>query len=178
MNKYQDIKKIFPIQGITQEYILINDKGNHLKVLIYKIEPIVMLGLSQTEKENIVMVYKELLRQVNFDFQIIMLNSKLNIDQYIEQLIKKMDIAKIKNISLKNKYVEDIKSKLLKENIYETDYYIAISISGNTNLDIYAIDNVIKKLERIGCATKRIYGRNKLQDLLYRGIHKQLEWGE
>lgn len=173
MNKYKDITKLYNITEILDEYILVNYKGLDTKIYIYKIEPIVMLGLSKMEKENILTVYKELLKQVNFDFQILMLNSKLNIDKYIKNLISKTNISKIENTNLKNKYIKDIKEKLLKEKIYETDYYIAISLSFDTNLKINDVDNVINKLRKIGCTVKRIYGKNILQDLMYRCINKE-----
>lgn len=172
MKKYKDITKLYNIKSIEDEYIFVNYKGLDTKIYIYKIEPIVMLGLSEEEKENILMVYKELLRQVNFDFQILMINSKLNIDKYIQNIISRTNISKIENIELKNKYIKDIKEKLIKENIYEKDYYIIISISYNTCCNISSIDNVIKKLNKIGCTTKKVSGKNNLKKLLYKCINK------
>lgn len=174
MKKYKDITRLYNIKSIEEEYVLVNYKGVDTKIYMYKIEPIVMLGLSSNEKENILTVYKELLRQVNFDFQILMLNSKLNVDNYIKTLISKTNISQVENIKLKNKYIKDIKAKLIKENIYETDYYIIISITYNMNTKITSIDNIIKKLNKIGCATRKVYGKNNLIDLLYRCINKGL----
>jgi len=176
LSKYKDINKLYNIIQIEDEYILVNYKGIDTKIYIYKIEPIVMLGLSENEKENILTVYKEFFKQINFDFQILILNSKLNVDKYIEKLIAKTNIYQVENIDLKNKYINDIKQKLLREKIYESDYYIIISLSYNSNLDIYSIDNVIKKLNKIGCNTKKIFGKNKLEKIMYRCINKEKGW--
>lgn len=172
MKKFKDITKLYNIKSIEEEYVLVNYKGVDTKIYMYKIEPIVMLGLSNSEKENILTVYKELLKQVNFDFQILMLNSKLNVDNYIKSLVSQTNISQVENATLKNKYISDIKEKLVKENIYETDYYIVISMTYNMNTNILAIDNVIKKLNKIGCAAKRVYGKENLMDLLYGCINK------
>lgn len=172
MKKYKDITKLYNIKCIDEEYILVNYKGLDTKVYIYKIQPIVMLGLSENEKENILTVYKELLRQVSFDFQILILNSKLDVDSYINTYIYQNDFSQIENMQLKNKYIQDIKEKLIKENIYEIDYYIVISVVYNMNININSIDNVIKKLDKVGCVTTKVCGKKKLRDLLYKCINK------
>ena len=172
MKKYKDISKLYNIKSVENDFILINYKGIDTRIYIYKIEPIVILGLSEEEKENILTIYKELLKQVNFDFQILMLNSKLDIDLYVQNLVTQTGILQVKNMNLKNKYINDIKDKLIKENIYETDYYIAISISYNMNTNFTSIDNVIKKLDKIGCTTKKVCGKNNLQNLLFKCINK------
>lgn len=173
MNKYKDITKLYNILDILDEYILINYKGNVEKIYMYKIEPIVMLGLSKIEQENILTIFKELLKQVNFDFQILMLNSKLNIEKYINNLISQTNISKLENINLKNNYIKDIKEKLIKEKIYETDYYIIISITYDTSIEIKDVDNVINKLKKIGCDVKKVKGKNNLEKLMYRCINKE-----
>ena len=137
-----------------------------------------MLGLTYYEKQNILTIYKEFFKQVNFDFQILILNSKLNVSKYINNLIAKTNISKIENINLKNKYINDIKNKLLKEKIYECDYYIIVSLPYNSNFDIYSIDNVINKLNKIGCNVKKIIGKNKLEKIVYRCINKEKEMNE
>lgn len=172
MKKYKDISKLYNIKSVENDFILINYKGIDTRIYIYKIEPIVILGLSEEEKENILTIYKELLKQVNFDFQILMLNSKLDIDLYVQNLVTQTGILQVENMNLKNKYINDIKEKLIKENIYETDYYIAISISYNMNTNFTSIDNVIKKLNKIGCTTKKVCGKNNLQNLLFKCINK------
>ena len=172
MKRYKDISKLYNIKSIEKDFILTNYKGIDTRIYIYKIEPIVILGLSEEEKENILTIYKELLKQVNFDFQIVMLNSKLDIDLYVQNLVTQTGILQVKNMNLKNKYINDIKDKLIKENIYETDYYIAISISYNMNTNFTSIDNVIKKLDKIGCTTKKVCGKNNLQNLLFKCINK------
>ena len=58
-------------------------------------------------------------------------------------------------MNLKNKYINDIKEKLIKENIYETDYYIAISISYNMNTNFTSIES--NALEIINFITYNTY---------------------
>ena len=85
-NKYKSIYDVFGNYEIKEDYIYVKDKVNYYSVYIYKINPLVLLDTFDEIKENIVLKYKEFLRQVNFEFQTIILNQKYCYENYIDYL--------------------------------------------------------------------------------------------
>ena len=73
-SKFRDINEIFNVVQITEEYIIIKENNEYLKVYIYEVEPIILLDLNESTMENIILQYKEFLRQINFDFQVLVIN--------------------------------------------------------------------------------------------------------
>ena len=82
-SKFRDINEIFNVVQITDEYILTKENNEYLKVYIYEVEPIILLDLNESTMENIILQYKEFLRQINFDFQVLVINKEISFKEYI-----------------------------------------------------------------------------------------------
>ncbi len=165
---YQNINNLYNLIDITDSYVLIKDKNITKKVYIYEIEPVTFLNFSNELQNNILNLYNEFLRELNLEFQIYISNQKINISNYISK-IKEIN----ENSQVSKKYIESIKRELEKQEIYVTKYYIIVSFERETNINIDQIDEVIYKLDYIGCHTKRVKLEKEISQILYEGINKE-----
>lgn len=169
-SKFRDINEIFNVVQITEEYIIIKENNEYLKVYIYEVEPIILLDLNESTMENIILQYKEFLRQINFDFQVLVINKEISFKEYI----KKVFNDKLNSTKIYSSYINDMEIKFKNENIFETVYYIIVKIKDNNMLNVDTVDNSIKILSKIGCKVNRIIDKNKLTKILNNSINK--EW--
>jgi len=173
--KYDNIKNLFNFIDITDKYILIKDRDKIKKVYIYEIEPVTLLNFSIEVQSNILNLYSEFLRELNLEFQIYISNKKVNIPKYIESL--KNSMSKKNSFSYNNllsKYISSITEKLEDEIIYNTKYYLVLSIDRDELIDFSTVDYTIKKLNNIGCNVQKINSKRKIETLLYESISKEV----
>lgn len=160
---------------MTDTYILIKDKDKTKKVYIYEIEPVTFLNFSLDVQSNILNLYNEFLRELNFEFQIFISNKKINVENYINNLSKVISKnARESYINLMKEYLDCIMKELENEMIYTTKYYIVICFERENMYELSEIDNVVKKLDFVGCNTKRINSKNELKTLLYESFNKEI----
>jgi len=172
--KYEDINNVLNFLNITDQYILLKDKGKVKKVYIYEIEPVTFLNFSIDVQSNILNLYSEFLRELNLEFQIYISNKKINTEKYIKNFytcIKKEGNKKY--IEIVRNYIADITKGLENEDIYITKFYIVVSFPTENDRKIEVIDNIINRLGQIGCHISRIMSKSKLKYLLYESINKE-----
>ena len=75
--KYESINKLFNLIDITDSYILVKNKEKTKKIYVYEIEPVTFLNFSMNVQSNILNLYNEFLRELNFEFQIFISNKKI-----------------------------------------------------------------------------------------------------
>lgn len=167
--KFKDINEIYNIVKVEEECIVTKESNNYLKVYIYEVEPIILLDLSDEVKEKIVVEYKEFLRQINFDFQILVINKEIDFNSYMK-MIKNNEIDN----KIYNEYIKDMELKFRNENIFDTIFYIIVKIKDNQFFTVENVDNSFKILEKIGCKVKRIKDKKVLEKILNSSINK--EW--
>ncbi len=173
--KYESMNNLFNLIDVTDNYILLKDKDVVKKVYIYEIEPVTFLNFSMDVQSNILNLYNEFLRELNYDFQIYISNKKINVESYINNLAKVITKNSSQNyISLMNEYLSNISKNLEEEMIYTTKYYIIISINRETSFDITQLDSVIKKLDYVGCNTKRLKTKKSISTVLYENLNKEV----
>ena len=173
--KYDNIKNLFNFIDITDKYILIKDRDKIKKVYIYEIEPVTLLNFSIEVQSNILNLYSEFLRELNLEFQIYISNKKVNIPKYIESLKNSMSIKNSFSYNnLLSKYISSITEKLEDEIIYNTKYYLVLSIDRDELIDFSTVDYTIKKLNNIGCNVQKINSKRKIETLLYESINKEV----
>ena len=173
--KYDNITKIFNFIDITDKYILLKDREKTKKVYIYEVEPVTFLNFSLDIQSNILNLYSEFLRELNFDFQIFISNKRINVDKYINNLKNSINKSGSKHyIKLKDEYLASIARELENQDIYTTKFYIVISFPRDKDIDIASLDTIVRKLDSIGCKTKRIVSKVKLKSLLYECINKDV----
>ena len=96
-------------------------------------------------QSNILNLYNEFLRELNFEFQIFISNKKINVENYIKNLSKLIEKSDKKAyVDLMNNYLLSISKELENEMIYTTKYYIVISFERENIYDISQIDNIIQ----------------------------------
>ena len=173
--KYESINKLFNLIDITDSYILVKNKEKTKKIYVYEIEPVTFLNFSMNVQSNILNLYNEFLRELNLEFQIFISNKKINVENYIRNLSKLIEKSDKKAyVDLMNNYLLSISKELENEMIYTTKYYIVISFERESIYDISQIDNIIQKLDNVGCNTKRINKKAELKKLLYESLNKEI----
>lgn len=144
------------------------------KKYIYEIIPVTLLDFSIDVQNSIYMVYNEFLREMCLDLQIYISNKKMNVENYIEDLRKSTSSQNSEKFkTFLNNYLIDIKEKLDKEKIYITKYYIIITIEQKNERDIKETDDILKKLNNLGCTVNRIDGKQNIENILYESINKE-----
>lgn len=175
MEKYSNISDLFGIIDITDSYILVKEKGIVKKVYIYEIEPVTFLNFSIDVQSNVLNLYSEFLHESNLNFQMYISNKKMNIKAYVDKIksnIRKDGSKKYKeNVE---KYILSIASTLENQKIYTTKYYIVTSLDSQDNINIIAIDKIIKKIDATGCICTRVTSKKKLEKLMYESINKEV----
>ncbi len=173
--KYENINKLFNFIDVTDNYILLKKKEEVEKVYIYEIEPVTFLNFSMDVQSNILSLYNEFLRELNYDFQIYISNKRINVESYINNLSKIINTKASKEyIELMNKYLQNISRELEDKMIYTTKYYIIISFKRDSVFDITHIDSIIQKLDYVGCNTKRIKKKENIKNILYESFNKEV----
>ena len=173
--KYESMNNLFNLIDVTDNYILLKDKDVVKKVYIYEIEPVTFLNFSMDVQSNILSLYNEFLRELNYDFQIYISNKRINVESYINNLSKIINTKASKEyIELMNKYLQNISRELEDKMIYTTKYYIIISFKRDSVFDITHIDSIIQKLDYVGCNTKRIKKKENIKNILYESFNKEV----
>lgn len=173
--KIEDVSKLYNIVNITDEYI-VTKKEKLYRIYIYEIEPVVLINIEENIKQQIIVKYIEFLRQMNYDFQILSRNYKLNIDKYLKSMDKYKDLNDYNFLEKYKQYQEGIRETLKKENMYVSKKYIILNIDdnlNNVNEEILNVDNIMLKLNDIGCNVKKIKEIKNLKNILYECINKK-----
>lgn len=173
--KYNNIKQLYNITSVADKYIFVKERDVMKKVYLYEIEPVTFLNFSIDIQSNILNLYNEFLRELNLNFQIYISNKKVNIQNYIQnikQAINSLDNPIVQNLS--ERYVNIISEELENQTIFTTKYYIVISVSTNEDINMDNVDNIISKLNFIGCNVNKICDKNILKNILYESINKEV----
>ncbi len=112
----------------------------------------------------------EFLKNINYNFQIIVQNRKLNTEKYIRSLNKNIN-NNCKNFSLKNEYLNDVKNKIESENINVQDFYFAFKFENK--IDSKGFISKLKHIENIGSKMSLVTGKNNILSIINRGINKE-----
>ena len=71
--------------------------------------------------------YTTFLREINVDFQILVINKKLNIESILND--KNKDSVKY------DKYFQDMRIKIKEDNIFYTKYYVVVALNKQENIE-------------------------------------------
>ncbi len=137
---------------------------------LYKVLPINILNINDQIKNDIMEVYKQFLKEFNIEYQIIYRKKKFDIDAYIENSCNNVKETTSDNVI--QEYKDKLKEKLIKENLYCGKFYIVIAIRDQDNIKINDIDNLMVRLNNIGCDISRIEGKDNIMLILYECINK------
>lgn len=166
-SSFKDVDSLYKIIDINNECIISKDNNIYYKTYIYEIESIILLDLSDDIVENIINQYNEFLRQLNNDLKILVINKEYNIKEYFMNTINNELINK----DMYKDYMNDMEEILNREKIFDTFFYIIISIK---NDNVENVENSFEILERIGCKVKKIKGKEEIINILNKSINK--EW--
>lgn len=133
-----------------------------------------MLNYSEETKNNIQTIYVEFLRELNLDFQILVVNRKMNVSRYLDEYTNNLNLmSNDMLINIYSKYIEEIRKKIIDEEIYETKYYIIVSIRDSNLQTVEDVDKIIYKFNKIGCEVKKINSKRKYEEVLYECVNKE-----
>lgn len=169
MKKFKNIDELYKITKISSEHFYTKLNKKEERVYIFKIEPVIFLDLAENIKLNMVEKYKEFLRELTFNIQILVVNKKLNLDLYI-----KKHLTCDRNIprDMYIRYVEELKKEIYEENIFESNMYIIVSETVQEKTKIEEITRVIYKLEELGCKVERVLKKEEIQEIIYNSLNK------
>lgn len=169
MKKFKNIDELYKITKISSEHFYTKLNKKEERVYIFKIEPVIFLDLAENIKLNMVEKYKEFLRELTFNIQILVVNKKLNLDLYI-----KKHLTCDRNIprDMYIRYVEELKKEIYEENIFESNMYIIVSETVQEKTKIEEITRVIYKLEELGCKVERVSKKEEIQEIIYNSLNK------
>lgn len=156
------------ITKIKDGRVICSDKEKIKNVYIYEITPIQILTLTNDVQNRILSVYKEFLKEVSFDFQIISVNKKLSEDES-EEIFKNSDNSLVtRNLNFLNRYKKEVKSSLIQNEVCINKFYIVVTYNGAVEY----VDRILKKLTKIGCDVKRVIEDRELKNILYKCFNK------
>ena len=117
MNRFKEIRNLYRIEEIKDDYVLLQINKKLEKLYIYEVHPMLFLDLSEDIQESVINIFNQLLRECDFNLQFIISNRKLDIQKYIRKYLQLKENVPIYTYNL---YVQDMKEKLKQEDIYET----------------------------------------------------------
>ena len=169
MKKFKNIDELYKITKISSEHFYTKLNKKEERVYIFKIEPVIFLDLAENIKLNMVEKYKEFLRELTFNIQILVVSKKLNLDLYI-----KKHLTCDRNIprDMYIRYVEELKKEIYEENIFESNMYIIVSETVQEKTKIEEITRVIYKLEELGCKVERVLKKEEIKEIIYNSLNK------
>jgi len=117
-------QRYLPFSQIRENVILMKDNSSRV---VLKCSTINFLLKSTEEQDAIIMSFQRFLNSINFPIQIMVRSSKLDIDQYLQDLNTRA--VKQKNPLLQNQtyeYIEYLKKLIEVAQIMKKDFYIIV----------------------------------------------------
>lgn len=167
-NIYEDISTVYDIIDTNDNCILIKKLNTVRQIHIFKVEPVMILNITESIIKNIVNSYTEFLRSMNCDFQIYIENTKVNINNYFNNIV--LDDTNINKNRLAKSYKEELGKSLNENNIYICNYYVVLTIDENNSTD--EIFRNIYNLCKTGVSIEKLEGKETLDRFLYSKINK------
>lgn len=124
-------QRYLPFSQIRENVILMKDDSSRV---VLQCSPINFLLKSNEEQDAIIMSFQRFLNSINFPIQIIVRSSKLDLDQYLQDLNTRA--VKQKNPLLQNQtyeYIEYLKKLIEVAQIMKKEFYIVIPFDGTEN---------------------------------------------
>lgn len=134
-----------------------------VNIYIYEISPIPVINISEDMQKTITNSYTTFLREINVDFQILVINKKLNIQNIFNN--------QNTNCGKYDKYLQDMRVKIKEDNIFYTKYYMVVALNKQDNIE--DIDKSINLLKNCGCDVTRLDNKKEIEDMLYECINKE-----
>lgn len=107
--------------------------------------------------------YTTFLREIDIDFQILVINKQLN----IENILNNTDGYSQEY----ERYLEDMRVKIKEDKIFYTKYYLVVALTKQD--DITEIDKTVNLLKNCGCGVVRLNQKRDIEELLYECINKE-----
>lgn len=167
--KYKNIEELYRLRDITKTNVISGDKKSLSSSIIFEVKDAVFLNIDENTSDFIFYNFKEFLTSINFEFKIIIRNEKLDIDKYIENMIKMVD-DEIKNSEIFEEFIDETIENLKKENLYQKKVYIVIKSDVNEK-GVENVENLLKKLVEIGCTVIRI-DNERIKEVLFESMNK------
>lgn len=164
--RFADIESVYNIIDIKDEYILSKEGDKLNRIYIYEIDPIPIINISQDIQNNISNTYTTFLREINVDFQVLVINKKISLNNFFNS----------KNSSINNeKYLYDMRVKIRDDKIFYAKYYLIVALKKQEQIE--DIDKIIYILKNCGCDVARIKDKTKIENFLYECINKEDIYG-
>lgn len=129
--------EVHPIQGTTQQHLLIADVTDDMVLtkeggaaIILKTTALNFFLLSEKEQEAIIYAYASILNSLSFPIQIIIRSQKKDVSHYIEYLVEeenKQTDPQLKG--LMGRYREFVGNVVKKRNVLEKEFFIVLPFS-------------------------------------------------
>lgn len=169
MIKYKNIDELYELRDITNTNVISGGKKGLSSSIIFEVKDAVFLNIDENTSDFIFYNFKEFLTGINFEYKIIIRNEKLDIDKYIENMVKMVD-DEIKNSEIFEEFIDETVENLKKENLYQKKVYLVIKNDINEK-GVENVENLLKKLVEIGCTIIRI-DNERIKGVLFESMNK------
>lgn len=173
------VQDIYIISNVLESFFV--HDGYAIKIL--EIIPVNISDLNEDKKNNIILAFKEMLKECNFRFKIISESYRIDIEQSIDEI--KQEKLNINREILLN-YEIFLKEISAKKEMYINRYYIAFRGQAVDNVnnrvdilkDIEDKCEIFLKLNKVGVKIKSIDSNEEIIRILRRQIYKgsDLNW--
>lgn len=165
---YDDVSTVYDIVEIKDNYLLIKYKNVLKQLHIYKIEPVTIVNVTESNCNEVIDIYTEFLRSMNYDFQIYIENTKINLNNYFNNIT--LDNKNINKNKLASIYKKELENMLDENSVYIYNYYIVLALDNENEID--EISKNIYNLCKIGILAQKMIGKDVLDKFIYEKANK------
>ncbi|MBR1883488.1 MAG: hypothetical protein IJ809_00820 [Clostridia bacterium] len=163
IKKYLDISEIYDVSEILEDAAIVNISGIKKYVYFFRINPVLIIDKNDKRIYEIISKYEQFLRLMNLDFQIIMKNKEINVEDYFEISKEGKDEVKKEMI---DEYMKNLKNLFNYSKIYAIEYLLVIS----TTTYVKNVENYLKILDEINMKCEKIVGIENISNYLMKGV--------
>lgn len=163
IKRFSDIKQIYSILDINDEYIKLSIDNHINYVYIFKISPLIILNSEDKIIYEILDKYEEFLRGLDIDYQIITMSQEIDINDYFNtNNIKDNDIK----INLNESYNKMLKEVIKDKSIFEYSHYLILA----KNSPVNNVEKYIQRLDNIVANVERVSKNEEIKKVIMKGV--------
>ncbi len=163
MQNFSDITNLYEIVSIGENHYEMIIDNTRYYVYAFKVCPAIILNSKDKYILEMLNKYEEFLRTINLEFQILIINKKINGKDYF--LLKQNESSDDLKTKLTEEYINNLDKLLNGKDILNYEYYLIIkSIKEVENVEKY-----ILSFETIGINVEYLNSKEELQKLIIEG---------
>jgi conjugal transfer ATP-binding protein TraC len=149
------MKQFIGIEKIENRSIFVREKTGLRKIAVIKVEPMNFTIRNDKEKDSVVYGFQKFLNSLDFPIQIVVQTDSINLDNYLNQLEKRVELSGKKSyLELLDSFRKHVSSIVKDSEVMDRTFYIAVPETGDIDIQTQV---VIDKLSDIGLKSRQLY---------------------